>query len=405
MQASPETAEFSARFLTSLDQVTAADWDRVAGTDYPFMRHRFLHGLEKTGCTTADTGWQPCHLLLEQGGAIAAVMPLYLKSHSYGEYVFDWSWADAWRQSGLDYYPKLLTAIPFTPATGPRLCTVAGTDADAALDIALQAVQQLASRQEISSWHMLFPEETVSEKLLAAGLHRRAATQFHWYNEDYQDFDAFLATFTSRKRKTLKRERRRVQEQGIELVTKTGADIGAADWDQFHRFYQMTYAKRSGHGGYLTRNFFLETAAGMGEQVILVMARMGGNAIAGALYFRSRDTLYGLYFRSRDTLYGRYWGCDKEYDCLHFEACYYQGIDYCIANGLQRFDPGAQGEHKIQRGFTPTTTWSNHWIADSRLSAAVGDFTRREASHNEHYKEAAAQLLPFKEDEQAMEKP
>ena len=385
MANSTQLAELSAEFLTSLEQLPAAEWDRVAGTDYPFLRHAFLDGLEKTDCTTAETGWQPCHLILRRGGELVALMPLYLKSHSYGEYVFDWSWADAWRQSGLDYYPKLLTAIPFTPATGPRLCVAAGQDEEQCLLAAIAAVQNLASSRDISSWHLLFPTEAISETLLDAGLHRRAATQFHWFNDGYNSFDDFLATFNSRKRKSLNRERRRVTEQGITLKTLTGADITKHDWEQFYQFYQQTYAKRSGHGGYLSRAFFVDTAASMGEQVVMVLAYLDARAVAGALYFRSSDTLYG-----------RYWGCDREYDCLHFEACYYQGIEYCIANKLQRFDPGAQGEHKIQRGFRPITTWSNHWIADPKLSAAVGDFTRREAQHNEQYRQAASEMLPFK---------
>ncbi len=385
MQPATQTADFTAEFLTSLDRISAAQWNGITGTDYPFLRHEFLYGLEKTACTTAETGWQPCHLLLRVGGELAAVMPLYLKSHSYGEYVFDWSWADAWRQSGLAYYPKLLTAIPFTPATGPRLCMAPGMDEEQCLRAALGAIKKLAAKRHISSWHLLFPEEAVSKKLLDAGLHRRAATQFHWFNEGFSCFEDFLATFNSRKRKALNKERRRVAEQGLVLKTLTGADIGTQEWEQFYRFYQLTYAKRSGHGGYLSREFFVDTAAGMGDQVVMVLAYLDAHAVAGALYFRSSDTLYG-----------RYWGCEQEYDCLHFEACYYQGIEYCIANKLARFDPGAQGEHKIQRGFRPITTWSNHWIADARLAAAVGDFTRREERHNEEYRQAAAQMLPFK---------
>jgi predicted N-acyltransferase len=379
------STELTAEFLTSLARIPAAQWDSIADTDYPFLRHAFLYGLEKTACTTAETGWQPCHLLLRRGSELVALMPLYLKSHSYGEYVFDWSWADAWRQNGLAYYPKLLTAIPFTPATGPRLCIAEGMDEDQCLHAAIAAVKTLATKKKISSWHLLFPESAISEKLLAAGLHRRAATQFHWFNDGYRSFDEFLAIFSSRKRKSLNRERRRVAEQGITLRTLTGADIGQQEWEQFYEFYQMTYAKRSGHGGYLSRAFFVDTAASMGEQVVMVLAYIDSRAVAGALYFRSSDTLYG-----------RYWGCEREYDCLHFEACYYQGIEYCIAHDLKRFDPGAQGEHKIQRGFRPITTWSNHWIADPRLSAAVGDFTQREAEHNEQYRQAASELLPFK---------
>ena len=375
----------SPEFITSLGRIPAADWNSVAGTDYPFLCHEFLHGLETSACTTAESGWQPCHLVLRQGGDLAAVMPLYLKSHSYGEYVFDWSWADAWRQRGLPYYPKLVTAIPFTPATGPRLCAVPGVDFGECVQAAVSAIKALAARQGISSWHLLFPEKALSERLLEAGMHRRAATQFHWFNEGYRDFEEFLATFSSRKRKSLKRERRRIGEQGLTLDTLVGGAIRPEHWEQFYRFYQLTYAKRSGHGGYLSRDFFVSTAAGMGDQAIMVLARHDGSTVAGALYFRSSDTLYG-----------RYWGCEREFDFLHFEACYYRGIEYCIANGLARFDPGAQGEHKIQRGFRPVTTWSNHWIADPTLAAAVGDFTRREALHNEQYRRAAAELLPFK---------
>ncbi len=376
----------NAEFLASLDAISASEWNAITGTDYPFLRHEFLHGLEQTGCTRADTGWQPCHLLLRDAAGILAVMPTYLKSHSYGEYVFDWSWADAWQRSGLEYYPKLVSAIPFTPATGPRLCIRGGADTDRTWDAALQAIRQFAQKQGISSWHLLFPEEQVASRLLEAGLHRRTATQFHWFNQGYASFDDFLAGFTSRKRKSLRRERARVAEQGLTLRTLRGSEITAQQWLQFHNFYQQTYAKRSGHGGYLTRAFFTETAPRLGEQVIMVLAYLDSRAVAGALYFRSGDTLYG-----------RYWGCEREYDCLHFEACYYQGIEYCIANGLQKFDPGAQGEHKIQRGFRPVPTWSNHWIADPRLSAAVGDFTRSEAQHNRAYLEGAATLLPFRQ--------
>jgi predicted N-acyltransferase len=377
--------ELTAEFLTSLDQVTAADWNAISGEDYPFLRHEFLYGLEKTGCTTAESGWQPCHLGLHDTQGLLGVLPLYLKSHSYGEYVFDWSWADAWQRSGLEYYPKLVSAIPFTPATGPRLCTREGTRPEDIWPAALRALQQFATRQDISSWHLLFPEQKVSQQLLGLGSHRRTATQFHWFNDNYRSFDDFLSTFTSRKRKSLKRERARVAEQELQLRTLTGREITSRDWEQFYLFYQLTYAKRSGHRGYLTREFFLETAPSLGEQVVMVVAHHGAQAVAAALYFRSQDTLYG-----------RYWGCQREFDCLHFEACYYRGIEYCIERGLRRFDPGAQGEHKIQRGFRPVPTWSNHWIADPNLSAAVGDFTRREESHSEQYQNQAAQLLPFR---------
>jgi predicted N-acyltransferase len=375
----------SLELLTSLRSIPAAQWDAVANTDYPFLSHHFLLGLETTGCTTAETGWQPCHAILRRGDRLVALMPTYLKSHSYGEYVFDWSWADAWQRQGLNYYPKLVSGIPFTPATGPRLCIAADMDPDPVYAAMLAGIQQWAEAREISSWHCLFPSAEDSARWARLGTCTRVASQFHWFNEGYTSFDDFLASCSARKRKNLKRERRRVQEQGIELQTLTGSDLTREHWERFYHFYQMTYAKRSGHGGYLSREFFTETAAGMASQVVMVLARMGHHWVAGALYFRSGDTLYG-----------RYWGCERELDCLHFEACYYQGIEYCIAQGIARFDPGAQGEHKIQRGFRPVKTYSNHWIADPRLSAAVGDFTRREQSHIDAYIEQAGSLLPFK---------
>jgi len=376
-----------AEFVDSLAAVSAAEWDAVAATDYPFLRHAFLLGMEETACTTAATGWQPCHLLLRHNGRLVALLPLYLKSHSYGEYVFDWSWADAWQRSGLSYYPKLVSAIPFTPATGPRLCVAPGLNRSAMWEHALNAIRRLADTRGLSSWHLLFPDEDTSTQLLTAGLPQRMTTQFHWFNEGYGSFDDFLATFASRKRKNLRRERERVSQQGLKLQLLQGAEITRAHWQQFHHFYQLTYARRSGHGGYLTRDFFLQTAPSLGEQVIMVVAEHGGRPVAAALYFRSDSTLFG-----------RYWGCIEDFDCLHFEACYYQGIEYCIREGLQRFDPGAQGEHKIQRGFRPVQTFSNHWIADPQLAAAVADFTRRERPHIEAYRQEAATLLPFRQD-------
>ena len=377
-------------FLTSLNQISQQEWNALVGGDYPFLRHEFLWGLEDTGCTTAETGWQPHHAILRNGDKLIAVMPMYLKSHSYGEYVFDWSWADAWQQSGLSYYPKLVTAIPFTPATGPRLCCDDSIDNIEAYRAILGAIKELSEERQLSSWHLLFPEVDIGNQLKPLGLQRRTATQFHWFNEGYSSFDDFLVQFSSRKRKNLRRERKRVTEQGISLKTCSGEEISDQDWQQFYHFYQLTYAKRSGHGGYLNKEFFTSTAANMGDQVIMTLAYLDGRAVAGALYFQSGNTLYG-----------RYWGAEREYDCLHFEACYYQGIEYCIANGLQRFDPGAQGEHKIQRGFRPVKTVSLHWIANPELAAAVEDFTRREDIHTDQYIASAKQLLPFKSESPA----
>ena len=380
-----DSASLEARFLSSIKQVAPAQWNELSGTDYPFIRHEFLLALEQSGSTDGESGWQPCHLTLYRGGKLVALMPLYLKSHSYGEYVFDWSWADAWRQRGLFYYPKLVTAIPFTPATGPRICTAQGEHRADLLTAIFRAVRQFAAQRQLSSWHLLFPEQADAQELARLGSSLRLASQFHWFNRNYTDFDDFLNRFNSRKRKSLRRERRRVSEQGIELQRREGDDISTDDWQDFYRFYQITYAKRSGHGGYLTREFFQQIGALLPEHCVMIMAYLDGKAVAGSLCFRSSTTLYG-----------RYWGCDRELDCLHFEACYYQGIDYCIENGLQRFDPGAQGEHKIQRGFEPISTWSNHWIADPQFAKAIADFTRREVPHIEHYIAQASSYLPFK---------
>ena len=378
-------SDLDARFLTSISQVSCSDWNALTGTDFPFMRHEFLSALEDSGSTRAENGWQPCHATLHRDGKLVALMPLYLKSHSYGEYVFDWAWADAWRRCGLNYYPKLVTAIPFTPATGPRICVAPGEDRKTLIATMLAAVQQFAQSESLSSWHLLFPTEDEADILGKLGVSTRLASQFHWFNRGYGDFDEFLASFNSRKRKSLRRERQRVQEQDIRLRRLEGADIGSDDWDRFYRFYQLTYAKRSGHGGYLTREFFEQVSALLPEHCLMVLAELDSHAVAGALCFRSSDTLFG-----------RYWGCEWELDGLHFEACYYQGIEYCIEHGLQRFDPGAQGEHKIQRGFEPIVTRSCHWIANGEMAAAIEDFTRREQAHIEHYIEQASELLPFK---------
>ncbi len=373
-------------FLTSLENISEQEWNAITGTDYPFLRHEFLWGLEQTGCVTAETGWQPCHAIIrEEQGRVIALLPLYLKSHSYGEYVFDWSWADAWQRNGLAYYPKLVSAIPFTPATGPRLCISHEYNSDDIWPVVLSAIKNLAKQRRLSSWHLLFPEEIEATKLVREGLHLRTATQFHWYNDGFSCFDDFLSTFNSRKRKSLRRERKSVDQQGFEFQTLAGPEITRVQWEQFYHFYQHTYAKRSGHGGYLSKEFFTQTAASLGEQVILILAHLDNEPVAGALFFRSEDTLYG-----------RYWGCVREYDYLHFEACYYRGIEYCIDHGLKKFDPGAQGEHKIQRGFRPVRTYSNHWIADPGFSQAIADFTVEEQAHIEEYLQQTTAQLPFK---------
>lgn len=375
----------SAVFIDSLAAVPAAAWNAVAGIDHPFTRHEFLYALERSGAAAADSGWSPHHALVRRGGELVAVLPLYLKSHSYGEYVFDWSWADAYRHHRLAYYPKLLSAIPFTPATGPRLCVADGENTAEITELLVHTLRKRVQSDALSSLHILFPEADATARFTQLGLSPRLGAQYHWFNHGFADFDAFLATFNSRKRKNLRKERDRVLEQGLSLRVLQGAEIGERDWRLFHHFYQTTYAKRSGHGGYLNLDFFKAAGSELAEHIVLVLADWRGDTVAGALCFRD-DT----------TLYGRYWGCLREFEFLHFEACYYQGIEYCIREGLQRFDPGAQGEHKIQRGFTPVATHSCHWIEQPQFRAAIDQFLVREQRQVEAYIAEARTLLPFR---------
>lgn len=378
------------RHLNSIFEISSDQWNAICGIDYPFLRHEFLAALEASKSTTAARGWKPQHLVLEQNDKIIGLMPLFQKNHSYGEYVFDWAWADAYHQHGLDYYPKLVTAIPYTPATGPRLCWHTDlTEAEQipATEAVCKHIPVLAKQLGASSWHYLFPQQAATQQLGEHGVLQRIGCQFHWFNRGYRDFDEFLGTFVSRKRKNLNRERRRVQEQGIQLAVVEGANISQFDWDSFYQFYHLTYFKRSGRQGYLSADFFPLISQSMPENLMMVTADHDGERVAAALYFKSSTHLYG-----------RYWGCSKAFDALHFEACYYQGIEYAIAHGLQCFDPGAQGEHKIQRGFTPVFTYSNHWIAHPEFRRAIADFLQRDAAHTRAYQQEACSLLPFRTD-------
>lgn len=350
------------------------------------MRHEFLLALEQSGCVTARSGWRPQHAIVERGDTLLACMPLYLKAHSMGEYVFDWSWADAYSRHGLEYYPKLLTAIPFTPCTGPRLCATQDMTTAELLPMLMQAVKELAEQHDASSWHLLFPEAGLREQLAAAGLQQRSGCQYQWFNAGYRDFEHFLETFSSRKRKNLRKERARVADAGIEFDLLEGAAVSEEQWQRFFRFYQSTYFVR-GRAPYLNVDFFLQLGRSMPERLLLVLARKDGEYIAGALFFKGSDTLYG-----------RYWGCSEEYQFLHFETCYYQGIDYCIRHGIARFDSGAQGEHKIQRGFKPVHTWSAHWIRHPDFARAIARFVQEEQRHIDAYVAQASEYLPFRRD-------
>ncbi len=376
-------------FFSSIAEIPSSLWNGLFASANPFIQHAFLLALEESGCASGANGWQARHMLLLDGDRPVAVMPLYARSDSYGEFVFDWGWAEAYQRYGLAYYPKLVTAIPFSPVAGPRVGVAADAEPSIVFRTLLDALHQLAERQGYSSWHLLFPGQQLQAALLdlreeGAFLHREAV-QFYWYNRGYRDFDDFLATLRSARRKNLKRERRMVAEQGISLQRKTADGISDEEWDGFYQCYVDTYRKRSGHDGYLNRDFFDRLRATMAAHLMLVVARHGGEIVACSLFLFDRQRLYG-----------RYWGALQEFSCLHFETCFYQGIEFCIEHGLQEFDPGTQGEHKLMRGFEPVKSSSYHWIADHRFRAAIADFLSHERRSTERYKQHAETYLPYR---------
>lgn len=383
--------DFEIRFHRSINELAPSAWDALAVDAGPFLQHAFLAALEDSGSVGRGTGWQPYHLSVRRTGQAlpCLVMPLYLKDHSWGEYVFDWAWADAWSRAGLSYYPKLLTAIPFTPSTGPRLL-VSDTDVlQAAMPELLQHIRDEMEVIGASSWHVLFPRREQADVLRRAGLLLRRGSQFHWFNRAYFDFDDFLSAFNSRRRKNVRKERRSVQQAGVRCHRFSGEQIDEALWDRFYGYYQQTYAER-GQQGYLSRRFFSLLGRLMPASVMLVMAEQGGEWVAGALYLHDSRCLYG-----------RYWGAEVDVPGLHFEVCYYQGIEYCIERGLERFDAGAQGEHKLIRGFEPVQTDSLHWVEDARFRHAIRQFCEEEARYIDGYMEAAREALPYRADDQA----
>ena len=369
----------------AIAEIDADQWNSLAGCDHPCLRHEFLHAAEASGSVAAASGWLPRHLALYDDAGLRAAMPLYEKDNSWGEFVFDWAWARAYEQAGFDYYPKLVSALPFTPATGRRLLLRDPADA-AAGRILLDAALELARETDCSSFHLLFPAEAELPLLREAGLRIRKDCQFHWKNRDYANFDEFLATFTSAKRKKARRERRRVSEAGISFRHLRGDEIDEALWSTLYGLISMTFMRR-GSLPYFKLDFFLRISAAMPERVLAIVAEDGGKAIAAAIFFES-DTV----------LYGRYWGADGDYDALHFETCYYQGIDHCIATGKQLFEPGTQGEHKISRGFVPEPVWSAHWLAHPEFFSAIGEYLREERRHVDRYIESISARSPYRDD-------
>lgn len=348
---------------SAVSQIPRERWQRLADTDNPFLNYDFLNALETSGAVSHKTGWQPLHLEILDNTETLVLLPLYLKSHSWGEYVFDWSWANAYEEAGLAYYPKLLSAIPFTPSTGPRW--LSRLPAPQALSLISKTIEQLTAAHQLSGYHLLFPDLQPNRELPDGWL-QRSGHQYHWFNANYQSFEQFLESFTARKRKDVRKERRKVSEQGIEFQRRSGRELSDQQLDEFYRFYATTYLKR-GQPPYLTERFFGQICETLGDQTLFILAYQQQRCIAGALFFHDATTLYG-----------RYWGCEQEVDGLHFETCYYQGIEFAIERGLQRFDPGAQGEHKIKRGFRPVKTQSLHWIASAEFRNAIGNFLNEE---------------------------
>ena len=376
------------KVLGSLGEVPAAQWDACAGADDPFLSHAFLSALEESASASAHSGWLPQHLVVEdRDGTVIAAAPLYLKSHSYGEYVFDWSWADAYERAGGRYYPKLQSAVPFTPVTGRRLLVRPGADAETEselADVLAAAMVTLGERLGVSSVHVNFPTEAEWRRLGDHGLLLRTGQQYHWRNRGYESFDDFLASLSSRKRKVIRRERRAVADQGIVLSTLTGDAIAERHWDAFYGFYRDTSDRKWG-SAYLTRAFFSLIGETMAGNVVLVLAEADGRYVGGALNLMGRDTLYG-----------RYWGCAEAYRFLHFEACYYRAIDFAIARGLTWVEAGAQGPHKIQRGYLPRRTYSAHWIADAEFRRVIERYLAEERAAVEDEMEILGQRSPFR---------
>ncbi|MEM6824307.1 MAG: GNAT family N-acetyltransferase [Pseudomonadota bacterium] len=376
--------------LSSLAGITPSEWDACAcpeaqdgRPDDPFTTHRFLLALEASGSVGAGTGWEPHYLVARANGDVIGVAPLYAKSHSQGEYIFDHSWAHAYERAGGRYYPKLQIAVPFTPATGRRLLAKPGAE-DMAQAALVEGAVRLAAENQVSSLHITFCTQAEAEAARSMGLLHRVTQQFHWENADYPDFDAFLASLSSRKRKNIRKERATAQSFGGEIVSLTGDAIEACHWDAFWRFYQDTGARKWGTP-YLTRAFFERAQESLRDDILLVLAIRGGVPVAGALNFIGRKTLFG-----------RYWGAIEDHACLHFEACYYQAIDYAIATGLARVEAGAQGDHKLARGYMPVATHSLHWIADEGFRRAVRQYLAAERSAVDQEIDILTSYGPFK---------
>lgn len=365
--------------------IPESDWALLDHGDDPFVSRAFLGTAEKVGAAAPAMGWKAQHLALYKDDLLAGFLPLYLRTHSFGDFSRDWNWASAWQRAGLDYYPKLVSAVPYTPSPGPRLLARQGIERDAVATALIESALELTRRLGASSWQCLFVDEDDQARLAAAGLLMRRGVQFHWFNRAYHDFDHFLAGFTAEKRKKLKRERRTVSESGLRLETRHGDEIDASLWKAIHRQYRDTFARYGNHPAFPVE-FFVKAGALVARRLVVFIAFRDETPVASAICYRDADTLYG-----------RHWGTEIDLAGLHFELCYYRGIEYCIHHGLKSFEPGAQGEHKLARGFEPVTTWSAFWIAHPGMRRAVADFIAHEDSAMQDYEAETASHLPFKQ--------
>ncbi len=375
------------RIFQKISDIPATEWNLLVRNNNPFLKHEFLVALETQGCVGQQSGWLPCHIAIFENDELRAAMPLYKKYNSSGEFVFDYAWADAYTKHGLNYYPKLVSAIPYTPAIGQRfLCRP--DDESKYIPLLLDACLSLAKEIGASSLHCLFPDKNTHQTLQNHGLISRYDCQFYWHNSGYQSFDDFLQKLTSRKRKNIKQERRKVRNAGITFRILDGRTATSNDWQNFTHFYEKNHIDKWNTPKF-NHGFFTQVANTLAEQIVLVLADHEGRCVAGALMYRS-DT----------HLYGRHWGALEQFDALHFETCYYQGIEYCIRENLQCFEPGVQGEHKIARGFIPTRTVSNHWISDLRFADGIKNYCKQEKTAVDNYISGLESSIPYRKNEE-----
>lgn len=368
------------KFVNNIDGISEVDWNMLNSANCPFLRYDFFKTLENSQSVSAGQGWQPHHLVATTQDEVTAIIPMYLKSHSWGEYVFDWDWAQAFERNGIDYYPKLVATIPFTPVTSDKLLS-----SKHQMTELFEPLIGFCQQENIHSWHILYCHEIKDN--LPEDVYQRNTVQFHWFNRNYKTFDDFLNTFTSRKRKNTRKERRSIIDQGVQIRQLKSADITQQDIEFFYLTYQLTYLKK-GHQPHLSPDFFNDLLSGKFDNVLLIIASHTYNDTL-------EDIACALFFYDETQLYGRYWGCTTEVNNLHFELCYYQGIEFCIDNKIQVFNPGTQGEHKIQRGFEPVLTYSYHWIKHQAFKEAVKHFCQQEQAHMLRYQQQCRERLPF----------